>query len=83
MNPPLRTRYVWDHEASIRRYRRLLETRLTEIERRFVERRLAEEQLACREAVEIDQGSRGHRVSQQSDLWKNASCLQGGGFEER
>lgn len=42
---------LWDHGASVRRYRRLLETHLTDIERRFVERRLAEEQ----EATEIYQ----------------------------
>jgi len=33
----------WDSEASVRRYRRLLETQLTDHERRFVERRLGEE----------------------------------------
>jgi len=31
---------------NIRRYRRLLETRLTDLERGFIERRLAEEQAA-------------------------------------
>ena len=54
MNMPLEDRHLWDHEAGVRRYRRLLDTPLTEIERRFVEQRLAEEQLACRETVEID-----------------------------
>jgi hypothetical protein len=44
---------LWDHGASVRRYRRLLETHLTDIERRFVERRLAEEQ----EVTEIYQES--------------------------
>ena len=32
-----------DREENIRRYRRLLNTQLTDIERSFVERRLAEE----------------------------------------
>ena len=33
----------WEREANVRRYRKLLATPLTEIERKFVERRLAEE----------------------------------------
>jgi hypothetical protein len=33
----------WTREANVRRYRRLLDTHLTDIERAFVERRLAEE----------------------------------------
>ena len=33
----------WNREANIRRYRKLLRTRLNEHERRFVERRLGEE----------------------------------------
>jgi hypothetical protein len=33
----------WSREANVRRYRKLLKTRLTDLERRFVERRLAEE----------------------------------------
>jgi hypothetical protein len=33
----------WSREANVRRYRKLLRTRLTEHERRFVEQRLAEE----------------------------------------
>jgi hypothetical protein len=33
----------WTREANVRRYRKLLNTRLTEIEREFIERRLAEE----------------------------------------
>jgi hypothetical protein len=33
----------WTREANVRRYRRLLTTRLTDIERNFIERRLAEE----------------------------------------
>ena len=42
------------HEANVRRYRRLLQTHLTELERRFLERRLAEEQLACHEGIAND-----------------------------
>jgi hypothetical protein len=33
----------WTREANMRRYRKLLNTQLTDLERRFVERRLAEE----------------------------------------
>lgn len=33
----------WTREANVRRYRKLLETQLTDIERNFIERRLAEE----------------------------------------
>lgn len=33
----------WTREANVRRYRKLLTTQLTEIERNFIERRLAEE----------------------------------------
>ena len=33
----------WSREANVQRYRKLLNTRLTDLERRFVERRLAEE----------------------------------------
>src|ERR1700760_1408026 len=33
----------WTREANVRRYRKLLTTRLTDIERNFIERRLAEE----------------------------------------
>ena len=54
MNTPRETPHLWDHQAGVRRYRRLLQTPLTEIERRFVEQRLAEEQSACRETMEID-----------------------------
>jgi hypothetical protein len=34
------------HRSNIRRYRRLLRTRLSDLERQFIERRLAEEQTA-------------------------------------
>jgi hypothetical protein len=34
------------HRNNIQRYRRLLETSLTDFERRFIEKRLSEEQLA-------------------------------------
>jgi hypothetical protein len=33
----------WTREANVRRYRKLLTTQLTDIERSFIERRLAEE----------------------------------------
>lgn len=34
------------HRSNIQRYRGLLRTRLTEVERRFIERRISEEQSA-------------------------------------
>jgi hypothetical protein len=34
------------HQNNIQRYRQLLETRLTDLERQYIERRLSEEQLA-------------------------------------
>jgi hypothetical protein len=42
---PSRThcRSRWTREANVRRYRKLLDTQLTDIERNFVQRRLAEE----------------------------------------
>jgi hypothetical protein len=33
----------WTREANVRRYRKLLNTQLTDVERDFIERRLAEE----------------------------------------
>ena len=41
----------WAHEANIQRYQRLLETFLTDNERRFVERRIAEEREALRQVA--------------------------------
>jgi hypothetical protein len=38
-----RTQARWTREANVRRYRKLLTTQLTDIERSFIERRLAEE----------------------------------------
>ena len=43
----------WSHQANVERYRRLLRTPLTDIEREYVRRRLAEERWACHEP-EID-----------------------------
>jgi hypothetical protein len=40
---PMRASSRWSREANVRRYRKLLNTRLTEIERNFIQRRLAEE----------------------------------------
>jgi hypothetical protein len=37
----------WTREANVQRYRKLLSTQLTELERSFVERRLAEEERGC------------------------------------
>lgn len=41
------------HSNNIHRYRRLLRTRLSELERQFIERRLAEEQTALALAAEF------------------------------
>jgi hypothetical protein len=42
------------HRNNLYRYRRLLETRLSDIERQFIERRLAEEQAALAGLVRND-----------------------------
>ena len=39
----------WAHQANIERYRKIIKTHLTEVERQFIERRLAEEQQALRQ----------------------------------
>ncbi|GLR99290.1 hypothetical protein GCM10007858_69330 [Bradyrhizobium liaoningense] len=41
------------HRNNIHRYRRLLQTKLSELERQFIERRLAEEQTAL-DALALD-----------------------------
>jgi hypothetical protein len=41
--PPSPSRSRWTREANVRRYRKLLNTQLTDMERNFIERRLAEE----------------------------------------
>lgn len=43
------------HRANIGRYRRLLETYLTDLEREFVKRRIAEEQAALQSIAGEDQ----------------------------
>ena len=45
------------HRANVQRYRQLLETRLTEIEREYIAKRLGEEQSAI-EALAGDDASR-------------------------
>ena len=45
----------WTREANVQRYRKLLSTHLTELERSFVERRLAEELRCTREAINVRQ----------------------------
>ena len=40
------------HRNNIHRYRRLLRTRLSELERQFIERRLAEEQTSLKALAE-------------------------------
>ena len=51
----------WSHQANVERYRRLLRTPLTDIEKQYVRRRLAEERQACRDRLppEIDQEING------------------------
>ena len=46
----------WTREANVRRYRKLLTTRLTEVERTFVERRLAEELRHCSGPLNVMEG---------------------------
>ncbi|WP_454628283.1 hypothetical protein [Bradyrhizobium cenepequi] len=41
------------HDSNISRYRRLLETKLSELERGFVERRLNEERLAMQSLANL------------------------------
>jgi hypothetical protein len=52
----------WAHQANLERYRRLLETHLTDNERQFVERRMAEEREALRQV-----GGKMHRLVPQLD----------------
>jgi len=44
MTPNKREKLVFAHRTNIEKYRRLLRTHLTDIEREFVERRLGEEE---------------------------------------
>ena len=59
--PRPRTPLRRTREANVRRYRKLLGTQLTELERSFVERRLAEEERGCsvpyatREGIDVRQ----------------------------
>jgi hypothetical protein len=46
----------WTREANVRRYRKLLNTQLTEVERTFVERRLAEELRYCSVPLNVMEG---------------------------
>jgi hypothetical protein len=52
MTPNLREDLVFAHRTNIERYRRLLKTHLTVIEREFVERRLGEEERALMEIAQ-------------------------------
>jgi hypothetical protein len=47
----LRFEKIAAHRNNIRRYRRLLRTHLTDLERQFIERRLEEERQALRKLV--------------------------------
>lgn len=51
MSTDLESTLRWAHEANLERYRRLLETCLTDNERQFVERRIAEEREALRQVA--------------------------------
>jgi hypothetical protein len=46
----------WTREANVRRYRKLLNTQLTELERSFVKRRLAEELHDCSVPIIVMEG---------------------------
>jgi hypothetical protein len=41
---------IWVHRANVERYRRMMATQLSAVERQFIERRIREEQDALREA---------------------------------
>ncbi len=43
--------WTWVHRANIERYRRMMATPLTALERQFVEQRIQEEEAALRSAV--------------------------------
>ena len=49
MSKDLATAFQYAREANITRYRKLLDTHFTDIERAFVKRRLAEEQSALQQ----------------------------------
>jgi hypothetical protein len=51
------------HRSNIGRYRRLLETRLSEVERSFIEKRLSEEQAQLRSLAELHVLSRSNQTS--------------------
>ncbi len=51
-----RTALIQAHHNNIGRYRRLLETRLTDVERRYIEARLCEEQAALLSCVHPHDG---------------------------
>jgi hypothetical protein len=54
--PGPRNHLRWTREANLRRYRKLLDTQLTDLERSFVERRLAEELHDCSERHTTKEG---------------------------
>jgi hypothetical protein len=62
MNTDLESTLRWAHEANLERYRRLLETCLTDNERQFVKRRIAEEREALRQV-----GGKMHHLLPQPD----------------
>jgi hypothetical protein len=53
------------HARNVQRYRRLLQTQLTELERDFVNRRLAEERRAIEELQAAQRGARPSGISPQ------------------
>ena len=56
------------HQRNIDRYRRLLRTKLTDLERSYVERRLAEE----RQALGLIQARRTHNSRSRQSWWDGA-----------
>jgi hypothetical protein len=51
------------HHSNIGRYQRLLETKLSEVERTFIEKRLSEEQAQLRSLAELHVLSRNNQSS--------------------
>ena len=55
--------WTWVHRANIERYRHLMESPLTPVERRFIEQRIAEEEAALRSTGRAPRGRRA-RIKQ-------------------
>lgn len=58
-DPDLRAAAIGTHRKNIRRYKRLLETELTDLEREFICRRMAEEKTAIEKLIATARGDDG------------------------